>query len=233
MTSISCHPACLALPELPEADQQALTEDIALHGLIHPIVIYLGEILSGRHRQRSLDVLDAAGVEVVGERYVPYTGDDAWGFSFSDNVVRRSLNKSQCACLAANYWEKAEAEGTAIERQPHEKTRDAIGRKFRVNGKAVECARKMMHEAPAMFDAVHDGGTTLWQAKRDLGWVPAHARPEQPEIDVAMVLPVVLPNSDSSAQVVTFRKVTCPHCGSTFKEDNGHSNDTQTQPTEE
>ena len=44
------HPACLAFPLLPDAALQELAEDVKLRGLLHPVVVFQGQVLDGRNR---------------------------------------------------------------------------------------------------------------------------------------------------------------------------------------
>jgi hypothetical protein len=62
------HPACLAFPLLPEEELQELAEDIKLRGLLHPIVVFHGQILDGRNR------LAACEVAGVAPRFIEWSG---------------------------------------------------------------------------------------------------------------------------------------------------------------
>ena len=53
------HPACLAFPRLADAELQELADDIKLRGLLHPVVVFHGQVPDGRNR---LAACELAGV---------------------------------------------------------------------------------------------------------------------------------------------------------------------------
>jgi hypothetical protein len=80
---------------LDEKAAKELAADIRSNGLRHAIVTYNGAILDGRNRY--LACL-AAGVE---PRFKEYEGDNPLGYVTSLNLLRRHLNESQRALVAA------------------------------------------------------------------------------------------------------------------------------------
>jgi hypothetical protein len=84
---------------LPE-DLSALTDDIAVNGLRHPIVLFEGQVLDGWHR---LTACGAAGLPPV---FVEFDGDDPVAFVTSLNLARRHLSGSQraAAIVACRDW---------------------------------------------------------------------------------------------------------------------------------
>jgi len=44
------HPICLLFPQMNDQELRELADDIRIKGLLHPIVLYEGQILDGRNR---------------------------------------------------------------------------------------------------------------------------------------------------------------------------------------
>lgn len=85
------HELSIAFPDMPAAQFKRLAEDIRENGLRHPIVLFEGRILDGRHRYR-------ACIEVgVEPRFEQFAGDDPVSFVTSENAARRHLTESQLA----------------------------------------------------------------------------------------------------------------------------------------
>jgi hypothetical protein len=80
------HPIAAALPQFDADQLPVLADDIRVHGLREPIVLYEDKVLDGQNRQLACEL---AGVE---PRYVEYTGDDPVGLVVSANLHRRHLN---------------------------------------------------------------------------------------------------------------------------------------------
>src|SRR5262249_13857461 len=89
------HPLADIFPLLEGEEFKTLVEDIRSNGLHEPIVLYQGQILDGRNRQRAC--LEA-GIE---PRFKQYSGSDPLAFIVSLNLTRRHLNESQRAMVAA------------------------------------------------------------------------------------------------------------------------------------
>jgi DNA N-6-adenine-methyltransferase (Dam) len=86
-------------PLLGQAELNELADDIAAHGLLHPITIYEEKILEGRNRYLACQ---QAGVE---PRFEPFTGDDPIQFVISCNLRRRQLTSGQRAAVALGMEE--------------------------------------------------------------------------------------------------------------------------------
>ena len=98
--AINIHPAADAFPLMAPDELKQLTDDIAAHGLIHPIVRNaVGVILDGRNRLKACEI---AGIE---PRFEEFKGDDATAFIVSMNLTRRHLSESQRAMVAAKLAE--------------------------------------------------------------------------------------------------------------------------------
>lgn len=103
------HPYAQRFPSLSEAELDELTESIASSGLHHPIVTIEYEgviaILDGLNR---LAACKAAGVEPDFVRFEDIAKADAdpWDYVVEENVLRRHLNTTQRAFLAARSREE-------------------------------------------------------------------------------------------------------------------------------
>src|SRR5258708_39553607 len=97
--ALGFHPAADLLPLLEGAEFDSLVADVRAHGLREPIVLLNGAILDGRNRYRACR---AAGIEPRFEQRTPrHEGDRPLAFVLSPNLVRRHLNESQRAMVAA------------------------------------------------------------------------------------------------------------------------------------
>jgi hypothetical protein len=88
------HPLASLIPPMRADDYAALRDDIAMNGLLQPIVLHDGKILDGRHRYRACLEL---GVE---PRTSVYDGDAPLAYVVSANIARRHLTADQRAVLA-------------------------------------------------------------------------------------------------------------------------------------
>ncbi len=93
--TLEFHPACLTLPQMDEADYQKLKEDIAAHGLRHPITLHQGMILDGRNRFEACIDLGIVPTFTEWEG-----GADIVEFVLGENLYRRHLTASQKAMVA-------------------------------------------------------------------------------------------------------------------------------------
>lgn len=83
------HPIASMFPLIGGDELDQLREDLRIHGLREPIVIYEGKILDGRNRWRACI---QAGVE---PRFERYEGDDPHAYVVSLNLHRRHLTTNQ------------------------------------------------------------------------------------------------------------------------------------------
>jgi hypothetical protein len=100
MADMKQHPLSAAFPSMPEAELQALADDISKHGQREAGLLYQGMVLDGWHRYQACG---RAGVEFVA---VPLDGDeDPVEVALSRNLHRRHLTATQraaalTACVA-------------------------------------------------------------------------------------------------------------------------------------
>jgi ParB-like chromosome segregation protein Spo0J len=89
------HPFANCFPLIEGTEFERLVADIAVQGLLNPIVLLHGQILDGRNRYRACG---KAGVE---PRYVEFDGKDPAAYVLSQNLARRHMDPSQRAMVAA------------------------------------------------------------------------------------------------------------------------------------
>jgi hypothetical protein len=130
-----CHPACLLLPEMSEAEYRDLVDDIRQHGQRHAIIVdETGAILDGRHRWRAAEEL---GLKPQTSTFHGSEGEKV-ALVMSENIHRRHLTVEQRAHIAVDLSEKLTEAA---------KQRQLAGRPLASNeakGKAAEQAAKMV-----------------------------------------------------------------------------------------
>jgi len=176
------HELSLAFPDMAPDQYRRLADDIKAHGLHHPIVLFDGAILDGRHRYR-------ACVEVgVEPRFTTFDGTDPVAYVTSENAARRHLTPSQIAHAVAAM--KPYEERKAKERQgartdltsgPIEpevgRTAEKLADKAGVGVSSIKRAIKVReHGTPELNAAVAAGEIALNQAEKIVQLNPAAQR---------------------------------------------------------
>jgi len=188
-------------PMMAGEEMAQLAENIKMHGLQEPIMLYQSKVLDGRQR---LAACKLAGVKPT---FANFTGDDAAAVQFvlAKNIHRRNLTKSQRAAIAAElllHFEKQAAErkrlfsgtrknpdGTTPTGHVPEKipgpageARKQAAQVLDVNERYVSDAKAVREEAPELHQQVKAGLTTLRAAKKKLAQKMG-APPESVEAD--------------------------------------------------
>lgn len=99
------HELSMAFPDMSAEQFSRLCADVKANGLLHPIMLFEGKILDGRHRYR-------ACIKVgITPRFEEYTGTDPVSYVTSENAARRHLTASQIAHAVAAMagWEREQA----------------------------------------------------------------------------------------------------------------------------
>jgi hypothetical protein len=99
MTKLIPHPIADMFPEMNEEEFLSLKEDIKENGLRHPILIYEGKILDGRHRYKACEELGIINFksEVVNEKATERV--------ISENINRRHLNQAQRTMISLKLYD--------------------------------------------------------------------------------------------------------------------------------
>jgi N6-adenosine-specific RNA methylase IME4 len=145
------HPAANLFPMLPDAELQALADDIKANGLQQPVVMFGAQLLDGRNRWRACEI---AGVE---PRLRDWTGDDPIAYVVSLNLKRRHMDESQRAMVAARIAtmrEGRQKSTTEISVVSQAKASDLL----KVSPDSIQFARKVLSKgAPRLAEAVERG----------------------------------------------------------------------------
>lgn len=99
------HELSMAFPDMSAEQFSRLCADVKANGLLHPIMLFEGKILDGRHRYRACVKVGAS------PRFETYAGDDPVSYVTSENAARRHLTASQIAHAVAAMagWEREQA----------------------------------------------------------------------------------------------------------------------------
>jgi ParB-like chromosome segregation protein Spo0J len=138
---IEVHPLAAVFPMMTDDELQDLADDIAQHGLLHPIVLDTdGVLIDGRNRLRACEI---AGVE---PEFESLNGHDAAAFIVSANLSRRNLTKGQRAMALAMIYPDGGKGGRGKKGNPAE-TADFSERRLRD-------ARSVLRHSRALAEGV-------------------------------------------------------------------------------
>lgn len=148
---------------LDEEELQALADDIASLGLLHPVVLDdEGRVLDGRNRLKACEI---AGIE---PRYTTYKGDRPDLYALSVNARRRNLTKGQLAMIAAKACSLGEQAARSPREQascsPREQTARALSEQTGVSLTRIGLAGVVLRHAPDLVDPVINGAISLNEA---------------------------------------------------------------------
>jgi ParB family chromosome partitioning protein len=117
------------MPPLSAEEYAALREDIAVHGILVPVLVdQHGNVLDGHHRQA---IAAELGINCPTETRVVADDEAAYEIAFTLNLARRHLTREQKRVLIA----------AEIERRPDDSDR-AIGRRLGCDHKTVGSVRR-------------------------------------------------------------------------------------------
>jgi len=175
------HPAAEIFPMLSREKLRELAEDIAEQGLVHPIVLFDGQVLDGRNRAAACEIANVTPrYETLEECQSPAA------YVLSANKHRRQLTKSQEAMVATKMLGVFEAE--AKERQRLSDGRgekgstklsdlnsgspaklravDAAAEAVGVSPTYVSQAKRLSKNHPQLAKLIDDGKLNLNQAEK-------------------------------------------------------------------
>lgn len=165
------HPIANKLPWMNEDEYRSFKDGIKEHGYDkrHPITIYEGKILDGRHRWKACKEL---GIEPVFENFKE-NGRTALRFVIDENVNRRHLNTSQRTVtslflyddikslfLSKNYKGK----DTEFKDQCNRNRAKHVAKIFGVGRSSVEAALRIRKHCPDLLAEIMSGNLTLAKA---------------------------------------------------------------------
>lgn len=178
------HVAAGVFPPLSTSEYTALVGGIRDHGLIHPIVVYKGAILDGRHRLKACEELN---IKPTFREWTPSNGITAAEYVLEANLHHRHLNRDQQSQVLTDMLPIFEAEAKARQREhggtapgrkantsPKTRAKCSEGRSVRVAAKKhgvshtrLSRSKRLKQEAPKLAEKVKAGELSLSVAERE------------------------------------------------------------------
>jgi len=159
---LTAHPLADIFPLMEGADFDALVKDIEDNWLREPIALYEDKILDGRNRYRAV-VKAKLQHKLKEENFRTYPGPDPLAFVISANVLRRHLNESQRALVAARIVT------TKLGDNQHKNgsiSTDKAAKMLSVSEATVKTAKEVVEKAaPEIKEKVLKGELRLGAAK--------------------------------------------------------------------
>lgn len=157
MTNYRHHPAAALFPMLPDAELDALADDIRANGQTSPVLLVDGKgewlVLDGRNR---LEACRRAGVHPKTEVVAP---EDPIAFVLSLNLHRRHLTESQRSMVASRVATLRDGQRSDRGAPIGAATQGAAAELLSVGKRNVQRARQVLDNgAPELVSAV-DAGT--------------------------------------------------------------------------
>lgn len=152
-------------PLIPDADLEALADDIKANGLHHHITTLDGKILDGRNRY--LACVKAGVVPVFEE----YDGGDPIAFIVSENINRRHLNESQRALVAARISNLSHGGSRKKDQDANlrlEISQDRAAQMLNVGKRSVQVAKEIIRKSPDSIPEIEAGKITLNKVKQEI-----------------------------------------------------------------
>ena len=180
---VKVHPSAAEFP-LMEGDEYEQFKDRIRLGQQSPVIMLNGELLDGRNRLKACREL---GIKTMA---MEYRGNKTAEELIADlNIHRRHLTPSQRAALAVKLLPALEREAAermeAGKSNPSQKifqgkSVDIAGKQVGVSGEYVAKAKKIADTAPAAFQGLLNGSTTLAQATKQMVKEETSTQPAQP-----------------------------------------------------
>lgn len=166
------HPAADAFPLMQGEEYKLLVADIKANGLRKKPVRYKGVVLDGRNRILALLEL---GMTI---RWEEYDGEDPIGFVVSANIVRRHLNESQRAIVAAKLATLPQGRNRVTRKSAGDVTQAEAAARLNVSERNVQAGRAVLeHGIPELVQAVERGDLAV-SAAAELAKQPASKQRE-------------------------------------------------------
>lgn len=178
VTPVFPYAASEAFPILSESDLLELAQDIEENGMIHPVVLFNGQILDGRNRLTAAARHTTLALVPVEEFFG--TDKEAAEHVIGLNVLRRHMSTGQKSFAALEFlpYEEDEAEkrmlagkapcGGSATGSGTGKARDIVAAKFGIGGRRVSEAKSLVADAPDLAAQVRSGNMALDKAVREL-----------------------------------------------------------------
>lgn len=173
------HELCELFPKIDGEAYEALKADIAVNGLLNPIVMCGDSILDGQNRFRACTELG------VSPRFTEFKGDNVLEFVLAQNLHRRHLTPGQSATIVAlaQDWSKAHSVGNSNwEKSPNSGKKTTVAERAEKSGTSdftQKKADKLVKENPELAKKVAVGEISLGQAVKEI----KKEEPAQPKED--------------------------------------------------
>jgi ParB-like chromosome segregation protein Spo0J len=152
MTHYEFHEYANIFPMLEGEELEALRADMDANGQINKIILYQGKVLDGRNRYRVCGMLGIEPDTIV------YPGDDPLGLVLSQNLLRRHLDESQRAMVAAKIANLPEGRPKNNSANLQSYSQSDAAKQLNVSTRSVAAASKVVKTAiPEVVSAVESG----------------------------------------------------------------------------
>lgn len=152
--NLEFHQIADIFPLIQGKEFQELRDDISENGVHEPIVLHEEKILDGRNRFRACQEIG------VSPEFVQYEGEDPVGYIVSLNLLRRHLNESQRAMVAARLanMEVGNPDFSNSANLQNSKTRAESADLLNVSERSVNTAKTVQKNGTeSLVDAVTQG----------------------------------------------------------------------------
>jgi len=159
------HDVANIFPMMVGEDYCLLRDDIKMHGLLEPIILFEGKILDGRNRYTAcLDL----GIEPA---YIEWheNGSNPLDYVISKNLHRRHLNESQRAVIAAKLAniELGDNQYRGSANLPTQITQQQAAQMLNVSERSIQTIKSIEREAPELLLKIEAGEMTAHEAERE------------------------------------------------------------------
>ena len=162
------HEIANIFPLMVGDEYRMLREDIAINGLLEPIVIYQGKILDGRNRYTA-----CVDLSVI-PQFVEWneSTSNPLDYVISKNLHRRQLNESQRAAIAAKlanmqFGDNQYKSGSANLQTPSISQAKAA-EMMNVSTRSVATVKSIERDAPELLTKIESGEITAHEAEKSI-----------------------------------------------------------------
>lgn len=167
--NLELHELTLAFPGMAPDEFAGLKASIERDGQEEPIVLYEGKIIDGRHRYRACVEL---GIEPITREFGSRErdGDSPERFVLRHNIQHRSLQQSKRVVSALKVvGDLTDAQEQNSQGSSPLFSRKSLAAELGVDIDIVSEAYRIREKSKKVFDAIHQGDITLYDANRANG----------------------------------------------------------------
>ncbi len=162
--NLEYHPLANIFPMLPSVELKSLSEDIRANGQQSPIILYEDKILDGRNRYEACRLIGVA------PEFEEYRGDNPTAKVVSLNLMRRHMNESQRAMVAARLANMRQGARTDLPTANlHEVSVNQAAELLNVSPRQVAAAKAILRDStPEKVAEIDQGKSTVHKETREL-----------------------------------------------------------------